>query len=58
MIKYFCDKCGFEVGQAVAYRQYSNSRGKEMILCSTCSKIYNKVMYDADKKFFDEVNGK
>lgn len=57
MIKYFCDKCGTEVGQMSAQISYSISRHKEMVLCSPCQIAYDKAIAEAEKLFFDNANG-
>lgn len=54
MIKYFCDKCGCEVGQMSAYNVFSLSKNEKVILCGSCSRKLDKVLKEADRKFFEE----
>lgn len=58
MIKYFCDKCGDEIGVAVTYKAFSLSKCQEVQLCARCNRKLNKVLKEADRKFFEtEIRG-
>ena len=54
MIKYICDKCGAEMSELTAFRVYSQSKMKLVILCRKCIKKHDKAIEKADAEFFKE----
>lgn len=53
MIKYFCDKCGHELGVAAIYKAFSRSKCREVQLCCVCQRKLDEALKEADKKFFE-----
>ena len=56
MIKYFCDKCGEQIGAMVVYRPFSFSKNKDVQLCGICFQLHEKAIEKADKDFFDNAD--
>lgn len=53
MIKYFCDKCGHELGVAAICKAFSRSKCREVQLCCMCQRKLDEALKEADKKFFE-----
>lgn len=57
-VKLICDKCGIEVSELNAYKPYSFSKHKEVLLCYKCLRKHDEAIEKADRGFFNKENKK